>query len=99
MAMAKKKKQLTYRNKPIYRAGDTVYYGNLSDKLILVLKVKESKANRDIQQSTRVELQLMDNTGELGKGQVFRKTERENMYKALNLGVWWLKDALESFAE
>ena len=40
----------------------------------------------------------MDNTGEFGKGQVFRKATRDNLYKALDRGEWWLKDAIKQFA-
>lgn len=97
MAAVKKAKQLMYKGKPIYRVGNTIYYGNLSDQLILVLNIKESKAVNGVEIATKVELELMDNTGELGAGQIFRKTERENLYKALDLGTWWLQDALQTF--
>lgn len=97
MAAVKKAKQLMYKGKPIYRVDNTIYYGNLSDQLILVLNIKESKAVNGVEIATKVELELMDNTGELGEGQIFRKTERENLYKALDLGTWWLQDALQTF--
>ena len=42
-----------------------------------------------------LEDKLMDNTGELGKGQVYRKRERENLYKAIDIGEWWLQDAMK----
>lgn len=90
----KKKKLLTYKGKPLIRCGDRVYYGNLEDKYILVLDILESKDVDGIDFSSKVKIQLMDNTGELGKGQVFRKAERENLYKAIDIGEWWLQDAL-----
>lgn len=94
MAATKKKKILTYKDKPLLKCGDRIYYGNLEDKLILALDIVDSKKNKDIQTATKVKIQLMDNTGELGKGEVYRKAERENLYKALDIGEWWLKDAL-----
>lgn len=96
MAAAKKKKFLTYKGKPLIRCGDRVYYGNLEDKYILVLDITESKDVSGVKVSTKVKIQLMDNTGELGKGQVYRKAERDDLYKALDIGEWWLKDALQS---
>ena len=98
MAAAKKKKVLTYNGKPIMRCGNRIYYGNLADKLILVLDILESKKVNDIEVSQKILVQVMDNTGELGKGQVFRKATRDNLYKALDIGEWWLKDALKQFA-
>ena len=98
MAAVKKKKVPTYNGKPIMRCGNRIYYGNLADKLILVLDILESKKVNDLEVSQKILVQVMDNTGELGKGQVFRKATRDNLYKALDIGEWWLKDALKQFA-
>lgn len=95
MAAAKKKKGLMYKGKPLIRCGDKIYYGNLEDKYILVLEILETEDMQDIKVSTKVKIQLMDNTGEFGKGQVYRKAERENLYKAIDIGEWWLQDALQ----
>ncbi len=91
----KKKKQLTYKGKPIYRQGNRIYYGNLEDDLILVIDIVESEniSGHDI--SKKVAFEIQDNTGELGKGATFRKGERENLYKAFDMGSWWLQDALD----
>ena len=94
MAAAKKKKLLTYKGKPLIRCGDRIYYGNLEDKYILALDIAESEDVNGAARSTKVKIQLMDNSGELGKGQVFRKAERDNLYKAIDIGEWWLHDAL-----
>lgn len=94
MAVVKKKKILTYKGKPLLKCGDRIYYGNLEDKCILALDIIESKPKKDIKSSTKIKVQVMDNTGELGKGQVYRKGERENLYKAVDIGEWWLKDAI-----
>lgn len=94
MTAVKKKKVLTYKGKPLLKCGNRIYYGNLEDKIILVLDIVESKKNKDINSSTKIKIQLMDNKGELGKGQVFRSGERENIFKALDIGEWWLQDAL-----
>lgn len=96
MAAAKKKKLLTYKGKPLLRSGNRVYYGNLEDKYILVLDIVESENSNGLNISKKVKLSVMDNTGELGNGQVFRKGERNNLYEALDLGEWWLKQAVQN---
>lgn len=93
----KKKKVLTYNGKPIIRCGNRIYYGDLNDKLILVLDITNTKNVNGLETATEVLVQVMDNTGELGKGQVFRKATRDNLYKALDIGEWWLKDAIKQF--
>lgn len=92
--MAAKKKFLTYKDKPVLRVGKTIYYGDPTDKYILVLEILEDTPSADISKTTKVSIKLMDNTGEFGKGQVFRQSERENLYKAFDIGAWWLKAAL-----
>ncbi len=93
----KKKKVLTYNGTPIIRCGNRIYYGNLEDKLILVLDITKTMKVNGLEVADEVLVQVMDNTGELGEGQVFRKATRENLYKALDIGEWWLKDALKQF--
>ena len=96
MAAAKKKKFLTYKGKQLIRCGNRLFYGNLEDKYILVLDIVESEEKNGIRISKKVKIQLMDNTAEFGKGDVYRKAERSNLYKALDIGEWWLTDALHS---
>ena len=91
----KKKKTGTYNGKPIVRCGNRIYYGNFEDKLILVLDIVETKKVKNVEMPSNILIQVMDNTGELGNGKVFRKATRDNLYKALDIGEWWLKDALK----
>ena len=97
MAAAKKAKMLTYKDKPVYRKGNVIYYGDLSKRLILVLEIVETEEKNGIQVAKKVKFHIQDNTGdELGKGTNYRSGERENLYKAFDIGAWWLTDALES---
>lgn len=96
MATAKKPKVLTYKDKPVLRQGNKIYYGDLSKRLILVLEIVESEEKNGIQVAKKVKFHIQDNTGELGKGTNYRSGERENLYKAFDIGAWWLQDALES---
>ncbi len=96
MAAVKKKKALQYADKPMNRVGDRIYYGNLEDKYILALDILESEEVNGIKTATKVKILLMDNACELGKGDIYRKAERTNLYKALEIGSWWLEDALAS---
>ena len=94
--MAKKTKMLTYKDKPIYRQGNKIYYGDLSERLILVMEIVETEEKNGLQLTKKVKFHVQDNTGELGKGVNYRTGERDNLYKAFDIGAWWLQDALES---
>ena len=95
MAAAKKKKMLTYKGTPVYRVGNRIYYGNLEDRLILVMDIVETEKVGQFEVTKKVKFHIQDNTGELGKGQNYRTGEREDLYKAFDIGSWWLQDALE----
>ena len=94
MAAAKKQKELTYKDKPIYRKGNVIYYGDLSERLILVMEIVDSEEKNGIKITKKVKFHIQDNTGELGKGVNYRSGERDNLYKAFDIGAWWLRDAL-----
>lgn len=92
--MTKKKKFLTYKDKPVLRVGNTIYYGDPAEKYILALDILETEPSGEINKTTKVSIKLMENTGEFGQGKVFRQSERENLYKAFDIGSWWLQAAL-----
>ncbi len=90
----KKKKQFTFREKPLFRSGNTLYYGDPGEKYLLQLDILETKDIKDIKSATKVKIKLISNTGDLSSSQVFRESEREDVYTALDIGQWWLKTAL-----
>ena len=97
MAATKKAKGLTFKGKPIYRKGNKIYYGNLEDKLILEIEILETKKVGDIDVSTKVKFSIQDNTvDEVGTGINYRTGERNDLYKAFDIGSWWLQDALST---
>ena len=98
MAPTKKKRVLTYKGKPVYRKGNKLFYGNLEDPLILMLEITETKKVQNINVATKVKFSIQDNTvEEIGTGTNFRTGERDDLYKAFDIGAWWLQDALTSF--
>ena len=95
--MAKKKLGMEYKGKPLYRKGDRIFYGNLEDDYILVLDILEKKSEYGMEIATKVRMQIQDNTGkDIGSGKVFRQSEKDNLYRALDIGEWWLQTALSS---
>ncbi len=95
MVAAKKEKGLTFKGKPVYRKGNTIYYGDLSKDLILVLEIEENEKKGEYDIAKKVKFHIQDNTGEIGKGVNYRSGERENLYDAFDIGSWWLQDALD----
>ena len=70
---AKKKKQLMYKGKPVYRKGNRILYGNLEDDLILVIDITELEEVNGVPVTKRAAFSIRDNTGALGEGTIYRK--------------------------
>lgn len=85
---------LTYKDKPLLRCGNEIYYGNPDDKYIVIFRLEDNKPLGDITVSERVVVELKTNEG--SRSQLVRQAEREGLYKALDLGIFWLEQALEN---
>ena len=87
-------KQLVYKDKPLVRCGNMIYYGSMSDKYISIIEILESKEENGQSVPTKLSVKLNKNYGEL-KFKPIKKAERESLYVALDLAEYWLKEALE----
>lgn len=85
---------LIYKGKPLLRKGKQIYYGNKDDKYIIFMQVQDSTKIIDLDISTNILVQLQTNEA-LGRERVIKKAEREGLYAALDLGEFWLSEALE----
>lgn len=94
MAKAVKAKEcLTYKDKPLMRSGNKIYYGNPTDRYIILFTVDSTKQVGDLSVSDKVTIELMTNTGK-EKEKVYKKAVRGGLFEALDIAEFWLSDAL-----
>ena len=93
--MAEEMKNLTYKGKPMVRRGDTIYYGDLNEKYLIVFTIKSSKKVGDLDVADNVTIDLCMNNG-TGKNKIIKKATRESLYEAIDIAEFWLEDALEN---
>ena len=98
MATAKKKKSdegLLYKDRPLMRRDNLIYYGSMADKYIIMMQVLDSKPVKELPVSTRVSLQLQLTDPDLkSKDRVVKKSEKDGLYAALDVASVWLERAL-----
>ena len=88
-------KVLTYKGRPLMRKDNLIYYGSMADSHIIMLQVLESKKVGDTDIATRVAIQLqLTDPNARGRDRVVKKSEKEGLYTALDLGCVWLERAL-----
>ena len=95
MADVKKGEGLVYKNHPLRRVDNLIYYGSMADKYIVMFQILESKKEQDMDVATRVSVQLQLTDPELkSRDRIVKKTEKDGLYTALDVGCVWLERAL-----
>ena len=95
--MAKKAKEmLLYEGKPLLRDGNVLYYGDFNENFIARFTILETKDVQDLSVASKVSVELLEKHGDdIKSARLTKKAERESLYAALDIGVYWLEDILE----
>lgn len=97
MAESKEEKFLEYKGKPLVRCGKTIYYGNMSDPYVICLNVLDNKDIEDLKVSGKVLIQLISTDPDVSpKEKIIKKSEKNGLFNALDLGAVWLGRALKN---
>ena len=85
----------TYKGRPLVRSGDTLYYGNMTDKYVIKLDIKSKKKVNDLEVADKVVVQLMLTDMSIrGRKQIVKQSEKPGLYLALDIADVWLNRAL-----
>lgn len=86
---------LKYNGRCMLRKGNEIYYGNPEDKYVALFRIMQTEKLKDLDIATKVVIELRTNEGENSK--LIKQAERDGLYKALDIGIFWLEDALENY--
>ena len=93
--MAENNAVLMYKNRPLMRKDNLIYYGSMADTHIVLLQILETKKINDMDIATRVSVQLqLTDPNARARDRVVKKSEKDGLYTALDLGCVWLERAL-----
>lgn len=95
MPAKKKEETLSYKGKLLLRKGNEIYYGNPGDKYMVLFRVTESEKLEDLDISTKVVIELRTNSET--NSTLIKQAERDGLYKAFDIGFFWLEDALANY--
>ena len=88
---------LTYKGKPLVRNGNTIYYGDMSEKYIVRFEILSSKKDGKLEIADKVSVQLLDsNTDKPMKERIVKDSTKDNLFAALDLGFTWLERNLKA---
>lgn len=86
---------LMYKGKPLVRCGDTLYYGNMTDKYVVMLRVLSKRKQGDRELADKISVQLMYTDADVRvRDRVVKSSEKQGLYNAMDIGSIWLERAL-----
>lgn len=89
-------KYLEYKGKPLVREGDTICYGDMEDKCILILEIMSHKSTPDGDMPDKILIQVVESKNQAN---ILRQGSKEGLYEAFNLGLIWLEHELKKVGE
>ena len=95
MAEVKKGEGLVYKNHPLRRVDNLIYYGSMADKYVVMLQILDTKKEQDMNVATRVSVQLQLTDPALrSRDRGVQQSEKDSLYAAMDVGSIWLERAL-----
>ena len=90
-----KNEGLIYKNHPLRRVGNMIYYGSMSDPFIIMMQVKETKKEKDLEIATKISVELQRTAKDLrSRDRIVKKSEKNSLYEAMDVSTIWLERAL-----
>lgn len=85
----------TYKDKPLVRVGNIMYYGDMNDPYVVMLQIVKTKDLKDLKMADSVLIQLMRTDTSLNPmDMIVKKAERKGMSAAMEMASVWLHRAL-----
>lgn len=82
---------LEYKGKPLVREGNTICYGDMNEKCILVLEIMSYKDVEGNSVPDKILIQILDSKDST---KIIKQGEKSGLYDAFSIGLVWLERAL-----
>ena len=91
--MADNKSFLTYKGKPLVRCGNEIYYGDMSEKYVLILEIMNYKDFNGTKIPGMIFIQVVNSKD---SSDVFKEGQKDGLAAAFDIGLIWLERALRA---
>lgn len=89
------KKFFEYKGRPLVRCGNTLFYGNMSDKYVVKIETKETKKLNDLEIATSTNVEMVDTSLEnLDEKKIVKISKKSGLYESLDIANIWLERSL-----
>ena len=88
--------EVMYKERPLVRRGNILYYGFIDYPYLIKIIEKETQNNGNLELGSTVTVQLITNNSKKLEGErIIRQSTKDGLFDALDVGVVWLEEALE----
>ena len=85
-------KYLEYKGRPLVREGDTICYGDMNEKCVLILEILSYKKEDGKDLPDNVFIQVVDAKNQTN---ILRQGSEKGLFEAFELGLIWLEHELK----
>ena len=85
-------KYLEYKGRTLVREGDTICYGDMNDKCILILEILSYKKEDGKNLPDNIFIQVVDPKNQTN---ILRQGSKQGLFEAFDLGLVWLEHELK----
>ncbi len=88
-------KFMTYKDKPLVRSGNEIYYGDMAESHVIKFTILSE--NKETGEPEKIAVQLLKSNTELSdKDRIVKESTKNTMFEALDVGFVWLERALKA---
>ena len=82
---------LSYKGKPLVRSGNTIYYGKMTDPLVVMMQISGTENKNNMPVASKVTLHLMKTDPTVNPlERIIKKGEQDTLFQALEMADIWL---------
>ena len=85
-------KYLEYKGRPLVREGDTICYGDMNEKCVLILEILSYRKEDGKDLPDNVFIQVVDAKNQTN---ILRQGSEKGLFEAFELGLIWLEHELK----
>lgn len=82
---------LYYKDRPLVRCGNEIYYGNMTDKFIILMEILSYTKVGETDVADKILIKMLYTDPDIkGKGKIYKHGEKNGMAEALEFAGAWL---------
>lgn len=88
---------LLYKKHPLRRLDRMIYYGSMAEPYIIIMQIKETKTEKNLEMATKVSVELQRTSPDPhSRDRIIKHAEKDNLFAAMDVATIWLERYLAS---